>query len=200
MKLNLGCGHRKLDGWRNVDRVPACAPDEVVDLERLPWPWADDSVEEVLLSHVLEHLGAAADVYLGIMKELYRVCRPGARITIIVPHPRSDHFLWDPTHVRPITVEGLQMFNQELNRQWVAGGYANTPLGLYLGIDFRVASVEYTPDPFWQSKLDRGELAPEAIAPLMKTHNNVIEKITVVIQPHKSPAKAVAGDDTTRDP
>jgi predicted SAM-dependent methyltransferase len=105
MRLNLGCGNRKLQGWRNVDKVPDCSPDELVDLEQLPWPWPDNSVDEIFLSHVLEHLGQATDVYLGIIKELYRVCRDGATITIIVPHPRHDHFLTDPTHVRAVTAE-----------------------------------------------------------------------------------------------
>ena len=62
-------------------------------LEKLPWPWADDSVQEMRFSHVLEHLGADATTYLSIIKELYRVCRDGAQIFIVVPHPRHDHFL-----------------------------------------------------------------------------------------------------------
>ena len=70
MRLNLGCGNRKLEGWVNVDREAACKPDRVADLEKLPWPWPDDSAEEVMLSHVLEHLGADPKVYLGIVKEL----------------------------------------------------------------------------------------------------------------------------------
>jgi predicted SAM-dependent methyltransferase len=53
MKLNLGCGLYKLDGFRNVDKFAACDPNEVVDLEVFPWPWADDSVDEVVMSHVL---------------------------------------------------------------------------------------------------------------------------------------------------
>jgi predicted SAM-dependent methyltransferase len=70
MRLNLGCGNRKVSGWVNVDKVEACHPDVVADLEQLPWPWADDSVEEVMLSHVLKHLGAETKTYLGIIKEL----------------------------------------------------------------------------------------------------------------------------------
>ena len=77
--LNLGCGFQKRDGFLNVDSFAGCEPDMVVDLEQLPWPFASDSAERVLMSHVLEHLGQTPAVFLGIMQELYRVCRDGRR-------------------------------------------------------------------------------------------------------------------------
>src|SRR5436190_17104632 len=99
LRLNLGCGGNKRAGYVNVDMVAACSPDVVFDIERLPWPWPDSSVEEVLMFHVLEHVGRDSDTYLGLIKELWRVCRHEARVRVIVPHPRHDHFLGDPTHV-----------------------------------------------------------------------------------------------------
>jgi predicted SAM-dependent methyltransferase len=90
MKLNLGCGHNRLQGWTNVDMFQECSPDVVVDLESLPWPWADASVERVLFNHSLEHLGQDSRTFLGMMKELYRVCQDGAEIEINVPHPRHE--------------------------------------------------------------------------------------------------------------
>ena len=115
MRLNLGCGFRKMAGWVNVDKVASSQPDQVVDLESFPWPWRDDEVEEVTLSHVLEHLGAQPDVYIGVMKELWRVCRNGATVNIVVPDPRHDFFIADPTHVRPITAMGLSLFSRKAN-------------------------------------------------------------------------------------
>ena len=70
MRLNLGCGFDNRTGWVNVDKMPQSEPDQVVDLEATPWPWADNSVEEIELRHVLEHLGASTDTYLGIIKEM----------------------------------------------------------------------------------------------------------------------------------
>ena len=93
MKLNMGCGHNKREGYVNVDMSPVCNPDVVWDLETLPWPWQDNSVDGVLFNHSLEHLGQIARVFLGMMKELYRVCRDGAEIEINVPHPRHDNFI-----------------------------------------------------------------------------------------------------------
>ena len=125
LRLNLGCGLRLIDGYVNVDRFGE--PDLQHDLEVFPWPWPDDSVDEVVLQHVLEHLGRDTDVYLGIMKELYRVCRDGATIRITVPHHRHEYFYHDPTHVRAVTSEGMRLFSQRNNREWAAQGIANAP-------------------------------------------------------------------------
>ena len=76
MKLNLGCGFRTLPGWINVDAAAACDPDQLVDMERLPWPWPTDGANQVLLCHVLEHLGESRGRYLAIILELWRVCAP----------------------------------------------------------------------------------------------------------------------------
>src|SRR5438128_1636018 len=118
MKLNMGCGHNKLDDWVNVDVSQECAPDVVCNLELLPWPWADDSIERVLFNHSLEHLGEDKRTFLGMMKELYRVCCDGAQIEINVPDPRHDDFLGDPTHVRAITPSLLTLFNREACDEW----------------------------------------------------------------------------------
>ena len=105
MKLNLGCGYNKLDGFTNVDSQESCEPDMLIDLEDLPWPFESDSTDEIVLCHVLEHLGGTSDVYLKIIQELYRVSQHSAQISITVPHPRHDDFMIDPTHVRPILPE-----------------------------------------------------------------------------------------------
>ncbi len=138
MKLNMGCGHNKMPDYVNVDLSPACDPDMVCDLEVLPWPVDDDSVDTVRFNHSLEHLGQDSRVFLGMMKELYRVCRNGAEIEIIVPHPRHDAFIGDPTHVRIITPGTLNLFNRALCDECKRIGAANTPLAHYLDVDFRL--------------------------------------------------------------
>src|SRR3954452_15303504 len=103
MKFNMGCGRRKLEGYVNVDAVAASGADQVWDLEQTPWPWADGCAEEIRFIHSLEHMGADTKVFLAIIQETYRIAAPGCRVVIHVPHPRHDHFLGDPTHVRPVT-------------------------------------------------------------------------------------------------
>ncbi|WP_052717370.1 class I SAM-dependent methyltransferase [Chromobacterium vaccinii] len=185
LKLNLGCGHDKRTGFINVDSQAACQPDQVVDLERFPWPWADGSVDEIVMSHVLEHLGAATDTYLGIIKELYRVCAPDARVTITVPHPRSDNYLADPTHVRPITAMGLQMFNQELNRQSIQEGGSGTPLGIYLNVDWALESSDVKILEPWASRFNGGQLTEDDIALAVQNFYNVIGDCTFVMRIRK---------------
>jgi predicted SAM-dependent methyltransferase len=122
--LNLGCGAKCLAGYINVDKFGD--PDFNFDLETFPYPWDDNSVREIELHHVLEHLGQQTETYLKIIQEFYRICQPGAKIHITVPHHRSDRFFHDPTHVRPITAIGLSMFSKQKNREWQATGKAFT--------------------------------------------------------------------------
>ena len=172
----------KRDGFVNVDNAPACAPQQIVDLEEFPWPWPDDSVDEVLLKHVLEHLGRDSRDYLRIIQELWRVCRNGASLTITVPHPRHDHFLNDPTHVRAITPQGLELFSQKRNREWQEKGNPNSPLGQMLGVDFELVSVNMVPDEPWRGRLQQGEISSADLAEAMRQFNNVIVETTTVLR------------------
>ena len=95
---------------------------------------------------MLEHIGQSPDIFLGIVKEFYRICRNNSIIKIIVPHPRHDDFISDPTHVRPITILGLQLFDKDLNIKWEKNKAANTPLGLINGVNFKIKNVKYSLD------------------------------------------------------
>lgn len=185
MKLNLGCGNNKLDGYVNCDVVSECRPDRIVDLERVPWPFETSVAEEVVLSHVLEHVGASAQTYLAVIKELYRVCRDGAVVRIAVPHPRHDDFITDPTHVRPILPEQFKMFSKRHNREWREQGYANTPLGEYLDVDFEVEDVQWVPDDELVPRIKSGELSIDELARMARHQNNVLKEAKIVLRVRK---------------
>jgi len=65
VKLHLGCGNIILDGYTNIDIVPGEGIDVVSDVRSLPM-YKDASVDEVYLSHVLEHF-SWKDTHWGIM-------------------------------------------------------------------------------------------------------------------------------------
>lgn len=79
--LHLGCGEDYREGWHNVDYVPSVDPDEVVDLDKYPWPWGDGSFETIRGSHVFEHL---EDVEAAL-RECERILEPGGRLIVTVP-------------------------------------------------------------------------------------------------------------------
>jgi predicted SAM-dependent methyltransferase len=185
MKLNLGCGYNRQEGFVNVDASPACGPDEVVDLEAFPWPWPDNSAEVAVFHHSLEHMGGDPKVFLRLMQELYRVCAPGARVVIVVPHPRSDNFLGDPTHVRPITPQMLTLFDRELNDEWKAKGYSNTPLAHYLGVDFHVEKHHIVVNASYQRRMQAGELTADELSTMLRTQYNIADEIRIELSVRK---------------
>lgn len=180
LRLNLGSGQQPLEGYVNVDLYGT--PDLVCDLEAFPWPWDSGSVDEVVMSHVLEHLGRTPDAFIGVMKELYRVCRDGARVRIRVPHPRHDFFLADPTHVRPILPATLALFSKRENREWARSGASNTPLALYHDVDFEIEEHNVLLDEPYRSRLRSGALTQEEAQSLLRKYNNVASEIRITLR------------------
>jgi hypothetical protein len=178
LKLNLGCGASRLPGFLNVDSEAACNPDMVCNLEQA-WPWADNSVDTISMVHVLEHLGREPQTYLNIIKEMWRVCVDGALVHIVVPHHRHDNFFSDPTHVRPVTSLGLTLFDKLQCQAWQAGGYSNTPLALYCGVDFVIDHLVYDLDPAWQAQIDSGARTHDEVFGYANNASNVITQMRV---------------------
>jgi len=196
MKLNMGCGYHKASGYINVDVSPVCAPDQLVDLEVIPWPWADNSTEEVVFFHCLEHLGRDPRVFLAMFKELYRICRNDALIKIVVPHPRHDNFINDPTHVRAITPNLLALFSRQQNDHWKQTGAANTPLAHQLGVDFNIVShtVEFA-EPY-RTQFRDGVITEQELKTALREKNNIATEFRVELKVRKE-ASPTAAELTT---
>lgn len=182
LRLNLGCGHSRIDGWINVDHFAGCKPDIVHNLEQFPWPWPDNSVSQIYMSHVLEHLGADTGVFIRIIQEIYRVCQPDALVRVIVPHPRHDNFLCDPTHVRVVMPGTFVMFSQAANQEAIDNGWANTPLGIQTGVDFDLMNVTVMLSGIWQEKFNNGEITNADIDNLAAQYNNVIDQFDMMLK------------------
>ena len=183
VKLHLGCGAKRMPGYINVDKFGD--PDQRVDLERFPWPWMTNVADEVVMIHVLEHLGGDPEIFRQIVQELYRVCAPGARVKIVVPHPRHDNFLGDPTHVRPITAQLLSLLDRAQCEAWQAGGFSNTPLAIYWGVDFATVRHELVPDEPYQTLVEEKRITPDEMARAIRERNNVISEIHFELEVRK---------------
>ena len=123
MKIDLGCGPNKKEGFIGVDQFAFPNVDHVVQIGREPLPFADGEVEEVHASHFVEHLNAAERC--SLFNELFRVMKPGAKMTMIVPHWGSSRAYGDPTHQWPPVVE---MFWYYLSKTWREANAPHVPL------------------------------------------------------------------------
>jgi hypothetical protein len=115
LKLDLGCGPHKREGFTGVDCLAFPGVDIVTDL-RQRWPFEDTSVSEAHMSHCLEHFTALERCH--IVNELYRVLILGGTCQIITPHWASCRAYGDPTHQWPPLSEFWFYY---LNRDWRAG-------------------------------------------------------------------------------
>jgi predicted SAM-dependent methyltransferase len=86
MKLHLGCGEIRLDGWTNVDVRPTSATDLVEDIAILP-SMHEQSVDEIYACHVLEHFGFVnvRPTAESVLRRWAQLLKPGGRLLISVP-------------------------------------------------------------------------------------------------------------------
>ena len=112
MKLDLGAGKNKKEGFLAVDHIQFDGVDIVADLKQ-KWPWEDNSVDEIHASHVLEHFERRERVHF--MNEMWRVLKKDAKATIITPHWASNRAYGDMTHCWPPVSE---MFFYYLDKGW----------------------------------------------------------------------------------
>ncbi len=80
VKLHIGCGDRKLEGFINIDI--GGTPDLKLDVrDGLPFP--DESVDFVFSEHFIEHI--TRDEGIMFLKEVYRILKPGGVCRVATP-------------------------------------------------------------------------------------------------------------------
>ena len=176
IKLNLGSGNKRIDGYVNLDKFDIFNPEYVHDLETFPYPFKDNEVSHIMLSHVLEHIGQNPDIFNNIMKELYRICCHEAEIDIIVPHPRHDDYLSDPTHVRPITALGLALYDLESNTYWIKINASNTPLAMINKVNFKIINTVHFLEESYDNLYKKNKISKEDLEYHIRHYNNVIKQ------------------------
>ncbi len=126
LRLHVGCGSHRIDGWLNLDLDPLPGVDVAVDVRR-GLPYGNGEAEAVFAEHFLEHL--PVDAAMGFLLEAHRVLRAGGVLRLSTPnlewvlatgsdgaggvdavavnrafHGWGHRFLWD----RPLLREALE--------------------------------------------------------------------------------------------
>lgn len=115
--------------------IPAGFDFRAADLDHAPLPFADDSFDGVVASHVIEHMRDP----IALVRECIRVCRPGGLVYIEAPSERAlllpgmpfQHELFyslsyydDPTHQgRPWTPQAFYRLSCYLGCEPLAVGH-----------------------------------------------------------------------------
>lgn len=81
MKLNIGCGNRRLPGYTGVDAVQREAADIVAPADAIPLP--DGCADEVLAVHLVEHVFEW--MVPTLLTEWHRLLKPGGLLVLEMP-------------------------------------------------------------------------------------------------------------------
>jgi hypothetical protein len=81
------------------------------------------------------------------MREAWRVGKPGASLKVLLPHPRHDIFLNDPTHVQAVMPATLFGFSKKHLAALRTQGIVLTDFTGRLGVDFDLGATQYHLDP-----------------------------------------------------
>jgi hypothetical protein len=100
-----------------------------------------------------------------------------------VPHPRHDAFIADPTHRRPITPLGLQLFSKKFNKICKEQGSASSLLGDFFDVDFEILTWDYVPEEKYRVLL-AGQ-TKEYIDDYISERNNIVSEIHIKLVVNK---------------
>jgi len=114
IKINLGCGYRKIEGLVNIDNRSEVNPDLVCDV-LTGLPFDDDSVDYVLANDFLEHIPNGQTVQ--VIEEIFRVLKPGATFESMTPSTDGRGAFMDPTHVSFWNCNSWLYFTQDDYRE-----------------------------------------------------------------------------------
>jgi len=139
IKLDLACGdNKKGEEYIGVDISNTNSNNIICDLQLYPWPFEDNSIDEVHCSHYIEHIPhdtavkealaeannfdefknlynekSKLDGGIKFYNEIYRILKPGGKAYIIAPYYTSERAYGDPTHKRVISDMSVAYLNQE---------------------------------------------------------------------------------------
>src|SRR3954452_5803014 len=118
-----------------LDRNPRSRADVIADLDSFPYPFRDESFDELRAVHVIEHV---SDV-MKTMEEFHRLVRTGGAVVIVTPHYTDFSSFCDPTHKWHLNTFSFRYFGED-----------NAGYGYYSKASFRQVSVRVKLLAFWR--------------------------------------------------
>ena len=131
IKLNLGCGNDIKKGFQNYDMFPVNNSVKYIDLNCLPLPFDDNSIDFIFMEDVFEHLDVNR---FDFMREIYRILKPNGKVKIIVPSNTDS-----VSHT-------ISYFEQDYFN--ILDGNRKTVNEKYYDVAFRNVIVKYKRRPF----------------------------------------------------
>ena len=125
-ELLIGCGNKREKHltwpevppvWQNLTTLDIdldCKADVIHDLNVLPYPFEDESFDEIHAYEVLEHCGRQGDwrFFFAQFAEFHRILKPGGWFAATVPMWDSPWAWGDPGHTRVITKGSLAFLDR----------------------------------------------------------------------------------------
>lgn len=126
--LDLGCGIRKKQGYIGIDLAKVKGVDIVCNIDK-GLSIKDSCVDGIYSCFFFEHVRDLITAF----QEVYRVCKNGAIMELIVPYYASINAFKDPTHKQFFTEETFRYFSQE---KWYGSDYN-------INTNFQLINIKY---------------------------------------------------------
>lgn len=152
MRLNLGCGFKRMIGFVNIDISEICQPDLCWDLTKTPLPFDSESVDEILAEHSFEHVPN----WWELFKDCARMLKPGGTLTIAVPDKSSDLSISFKDHYHVFSVNSFHGIMLHFGQERGSGRNAEAKR-LERTVPFDLIKYELVPHPeyYWIMRFPR---------------------------------------------
>jgi SAM-dependent methyltransferase len=183
MKLELGCGRTKKEGYLGVDLVSEA--DIQMDMLEYLLTLEDNAVDTVRSYHSLEHL--PKEKFVRVFKEILRTCKNGSIIEIGVPYHTQYVNLGNPYHKMYFNEHTFRFFVRDnddhynviprsgLIRDYSFGLYDSANEGPLPGY-VRIKTIDYVYLPEYENKSEEEKQ-------YARLHlNNVVLEMNIILE------------------
>jgi predicted SAM-dependent methyltransferase len=180
LKLNIGSGTEKVEGFLNVDAEPSTNPDILCDITKTKLPIKSGRVDEIIFFHCIEHISKR--LHPHVFTEMWRVLKPGGDLFVSYPEFTKCVDNWQKNYKGmkefwEHTLYGLQRYPSDFH---VA--IMHTPDFKDFLLDCGFVDIKSCPEPkdWWNTVVaaKKGQMPPK-YEDLMRNHKEkvVIQRI-----------------------